>query len=280
MGGGTELPIQVRITVESRTEASQWRLWTVEENTSSARRLSGSSYTFVSRGILADSAGVLSLPRDPGIFLLEAWIRKVPSDSLDVAIPSASGFVIDTSCIQQIPQSGDIVQIQRCSNLAPQMLPSGKDTSHAPDLFSVIRIESESPQRLQILDDNGTQRIQPAEARLWSISTDSAADQTLLFRGRLSRESDGTFRIPVLPGNMRFLIEASTLANAMRTRISTHAKVSTGWTRYMDCMENILSPLPGTVSVHACPELGWNLSGIDSTSTGADVWSVFSLDIP
>lgn len=279
MGGGTELPIQVRITVESRTEAKQWRLWTVEENTNAARHLLGSSYTFVSRGILEDSAGVLSLPSDPGLFLLEAWVGKSPADSLDVAIPSLPGFSIDTSCMQAVPRSGDIVQVRRCMSFEARQMPSGRDSAHAPDMFSVLRIEGESPQRLQILDDAGSLRLLPAEARLWSISTDSGDDQTLLFRGRLSREADGTFRLPVLQGHRRFLIEAATKANSMRSRISTRTRISTGWTRYMECMENILSPLPGTFSVHGCPDLGWNLSGLDSASVGADIWSAFSLDI-
>lgn len=279
-GGGTELPLQVRITVDSRVEASEWRLWSIEETPSAARGGASGAYTFVSRGILADSAGVLSIPSDPGLFLLEAWVDAPPGDSLDVARASQPGFAIDSDCIQQVPLSGDIVRVQLCTNLDSRMLPSGTDSLHRPDQSSIIRIEGRDPQRLQLLDDAGASRLQPAEARLWSISTEANSDQTLLFRGRLSREADGTFRIPVLSGNTRYVLEASSTAGAMPTRISTHVRVPNGWNRYVMCSESVLSPLPAIVSVHSCPDLNWKLSSTDSTEGGADIWSVFSLDVP
>lgn len=278
-GGGTELPIQVRIIVDSRMEAAEWRLWTVEETTVAARG-AFASYSFVSKGILKDSAGVLALPGDPGVFLLEAWVHRTPSDSIQVAIPSPIGFAIDSSCIQSVPMSGEIVHVDACSGMDKKLLPSGTDTTHRPDQVSLIRIEGRSPQRIQILDDAGVTRLTPAEARLWSISTDTGDDQILRFRGRLSRESDGSFRIPVMQGNTRYVIESSRNSGALPPRIATHVRVSTGWTRYLVCMENILPPLPGTISVHDCPELGWTLSGSDSEHGGADQWSAFSLDIP
>lgn len=278
-GGGTELPIQVRITVDSRMEATQWRLWTIEEAPLAARGAVG-SYSFVSKGILKDSAGVLALPGDPGVFLLEAWVDRTPSESIQVAIPSPIGFAIDSSCIQPVPLSGEVVHVEVCSGMDKKLLPSGADTTHRPDQVSLIRIEGRTPQRIQILDDAGIERLTPAEARLWSISTDTGDDQILRFRGRLSRESDGSFRIPVMQGNTRYVIESSRNAGGMPTRIATHVRVTTGWTRYLVCMENILPPLPGTISVHDCPELGWSLSGSDSLHRGADLWSAFSLDIP
>lgn len=278
-GGGTELPLQVRISVSSRVEAKEWRLWSVEERPVAARGASA-GYVFVSRGILRDSAGILDLPGDPGIFLLEAWVRSSASDSLDVSVIPQAGFRLDSTCIQPVPLSGEIVRVELCTSMPVGLLPSGRDTAHAPDRLSILRIEGRAPQRLQILDDPGVVRQQPLEARLWSVSNDTTDDQTLLFRGRLTRESDGTFRMPVRKGSERFVIEASRSADALPSRIASHVQVSSGWTRFLRCGESILAPLPPTFSVHECPELDWMLSGSDSTHAGADLWSVFSLSVP
>jgi len=278
-GGGTELPLQVRISVSSRVEAKEWRLWSVEERPLAARGTSA-GVLFVSRGILHDSAGVLDLPGDPGIYLLEAWVKDAANDSLDVSVIPSSDFRIDSNCIQRVPLSGEIVRVELCTSIPASQLPSGRDSAHAPDRLTILQIEGRAPQRLQILDDPGVVRQQPLEARLWSISNDTSDDQTLLFRGRLTRESDGTFRMPVKKGNERFVIEASRASDALPTRIASHVQVTSGWTRFLRCGETILAPLPPTFSVHECPELGWMLSGTDSTHAGADLWSVFSLSIP
>lgn len=278
-GGGTELPIQVQITVISSAEAKEWRLWSVEERPLAARGASG-TYDFISRGILHDSAGILDLPSDPGIFLLEAWVDRNPADSLDVSVASQAGFTINPSCIQSVPLSGEIIQVELCTSIPLRLLPSGRDTAHAPDRLSILRIEGRSPQRLQILDDPGIVRQLPMEARLWSVSNDTSDDQTLVFRGRLNRESDGSFRMPVKKGNEQFVIEASRATNVMPSRIASRVTVSSGWTRYLRCGESILAPLPPTFSVHECPDLDWKLSGTDSSHAGADMWSVFSLAIP
>lgn len=278
-GGGTELPIQVRISVSSRVEAKEWRLWSVEERPVAARGVSA-GFVFVSRGLLRDSAGILDLPGDPGIYLLEAWVMGATSDSLDVSVTPNADFRIDSTCIQRVPLSGEIVRVELCTSIPKGQLPSGRDSAHAPDRLSILQIEGHAPQRLQILDDPGVVRQQPLEARLWSISNDTTDDQTLLFRGRLTRETDGTFRMPVKKGNERFVIEASRSADALPTRIASHAQVSSGWTRFLRCGETILAPLPPTFSVHECPELGWKLSGTDSARSGADLWSVFTLSIP
>lgn len=278
-GGGTELPIQVRISVESRVQAAEWRLWSVEESPAAARGAAG-AYTFVSRGVLRDSAGVLALPNDPGVYLLEAWVKSRPGDSLDVAVASHAGFAIDSSCVQVVPASGEIVRVQQCRGQDMSLLPSADDSIHAPDQLSVLRIEGRTPQRIQLLDDAGTARLLPAEARLWQISTDTADDQILIFGGRLARESDGTFRLPVQHGSTRYVLEAASGAGAMPTHVRTRIAMGSGWTRYLRCEENILPPLPGTISVHDCPDLDWQLSGHDSAHVGAGMWSAFSTHLP
>lgn len=279
-GGGTELPISVQIYVGAQARA--WRLWSVEETPAvAARGQDGSGYTFVSRGVLRDSAGMLDLPTAPGTFLLEAWINHSPSAYLTIARPAAAGFAIDPSCVQTIPLDGQIISTRVCPTIDRLAAPSGlDDTSTAPDRLTLIRIGGTQVQRVQILDDAGTRRLQPVEARLWSVSTDTSEDQTLVFRGRLQRENDGTFRLPTTRGSIRYVIEASDSARALPPVVPAHAQMDSGWSRYLLCQENILTPLPGTLSVHACPGLDWTPSGRDSTHVGAGIWSVFSLDLP
>jgi len=278
-GGGTELPIQVRIYVEVPTQATAWRLWSVEESprTASTQTI---GYSFVSRGVLKDSSGVLSIPNSPGTFLLEAWTRTTPSDSLAVVRDAPAGFAIDSSCIQSIPLDGQIFHTQACPQMRPATAPSGQDTARAPDRITMLRIPGGEVQRVQILDDAGARKLLPAEARLWSISTDPAEDQTLVFRGRLARESDGSFHFPTERGKVRYVVEAAETEGVLPTTIRSHAKMDEGWSRYLACQENILPPLPGTLSVHACPDLGWMPSGKDSAHSGANLWSVFATDLP
>lgn len=277
-GGGTELPIQVRIYVDA--EANAWRLWTIEDGGTSAARGEASRGAFVSRGILRDSAGILALPATSGTFLLEAWVDNTPPDSLVVIHEIPEGFKIEESCVQAVPLDGNIVRTQVCPGLDRSLAPSATDSASRPERLTLIRIQGRNEQRVQILADAGDARILPAEARLWEVSSDSGQDQTLLFRGVLDRESDGTLRLPTRSGFGRFLIEASTSAGSLPRSIPARATASTGWTRFMDCQESILSPLPPTLSVHSCPGLDWHLSGTAAGAKGADLWSVFSLSLP
>lgn len=277
-GGGTELPIQVRIYVDA--EANAWRLWTIEEGSATAARGEASRGSFVSRGVLRDSAGILALPATSGTFLLEAWVKNTPPESLVVVHEIPEGFLLDESCIQAVPLDGNIVRTQVCPGLDRSLAPSAADSASRPERLTLIRIEGRKDQRVQILADAGDAKILPAEARLWEVSTDSGQDQTLLFRGVLDRESDGSLRLPTRSGFGRFLIEASTTAGSLPRSIPARATATTGWTRFMDCQESILSPLPPTLSVHSCPGLDWRLSGNGPGTEGADLWSVFSLSLP
>lgn len=276
-GGGTELPIQVRIYVDA--DANAWRLWTIEEESTPSAEASAPR-AFVSRGILQDSAGILSLPATPGTFLLEAWIHNTPPESLEVVHDIPDGFQLDKSCIQSVPMDRNIVRTQVCPGLDRSLAPSSLDSASRPERLTIIRIEGNQIQRVQILDDAGGARLQPAEARLWEVSPDSSQDQTLLFRGVLDRESDGSFRLPTRSGFGRFLIEAASTRGVLPRTVPAQATVGTGWTRFMDCQESILPPLPPTLSVHSCPGLDWTLSGSGSTAKAADLWSVFSLSLP
>lgn len=276
-GGGTELPIQVRIYVDA--EAKAWRLWTIED-TPSAGRGSATGRNFISRGILRDSAGILSLPATAGTFLLESWVNNNPPESLVVVHAIAEGFRLDETCIQAVPLDRSIVRTQVCPGLDRSLAPSATDSASRPERLTLIRIEGQRVQRVQILDDAGGARLDPVEARLWEVSRDSGQDQTLHFRGVLDRESDGTLRLPTSNGFHRYLIEAAGNGGALPRSISTSATVQSGWTRFMDCQESILPPLPTTLSIHSCPGLDWTLSGTGETSPGANLWSVFSLDLP
>lgn len=276
-GGGTELPIQVRIYVDA--EANAWRLWTIEEGGTSAARGSAGR-TFISRGVLRDSAGILALPATSGIFLLEAWVRNTPPESLVVIHDIPDGFRIDASCIQSVPLDGNIVRTQVCPGLDRSLAPSATDSASLPERLTLIRIEGPIDQRLQILDDAGDAKLLPAEARLWEVSSDPTQDQTLLFRGVLDRESDGSLRLPTRSGFGRYLIEASSTSGALPRSIPARATATAGWTRFMDCQESILAPLPRTLSVHSCPGLDWHLSGTAAGAAGADLWSAFSLSLP
>jgi len=279
-GGGTELPISVQIYVGAQAQA--WRLWSVEETPAvAARGLESSGLTFVSHGVLRDSAGVLDLPATPGIFLLEAWVSHSPSRYLTIARPAVPGFALDSSCVQSIPLDGQIVSTRVCPSLDRFAAPSGlDDTATAPDRLTLIRIGGTRIQRVQIFDDPGRQRLKPAEARLWSVSTDTSEDQTLVFRGRLQLENDGTFRLPTTRGSIRYVIEASDSAGSLPPVVPARAQMDSGWSRYLACQENIVTPLPGTLSVHACPGLDWTPSGRDATHSGAGIWSVFSINLP
>lgn len=273
-GGGTELPIQVRIY--GAAEAKAWRLWSIQETEVAGR----ATLQLTSRGNLQDSGGVLSLPANPGTYLLEAWTTRLPADSLPVRFTPSAGFALDPSCLQTIPQDGELHYTQFCSALDPLQAPSGRDSATAADRLTLVRIEGQSIQRLQILDDPGTRRLLPAEARLWSVSTDPGSDQTLEFRGVLERESDGTFRFPVVRGTVRWVIEAASDPDVLPVRISQRSRIDSGWSRFVHCQEGVLAPLAAVLSVHACPDLGWPLSGRDSARGGADLWSVFSTTLP
>lgn len=277
-GGGTELPIQVRIYVDA--EANAWRLWTIEEDGPSAARGGSGERTFVSRGVLRDSAGILALPATSGVFLLEAWVHNTPPESLVVVHDIPDGFRIEASCIQSVPLDGNIVRTQVCPGLDRTLAPSAGDSASLPERLTLIRIEGRNDQRVQILADAGDAKLLPAEARLWEVSTDSAADQTLLFRGVLDRESDGSLRLPTRSGFGRFLIEAAAKPGALPRSIPARATETAGWNTFKDCQEDILPPLPQTLSVHSCPGLDWHPSGTAAGASGADLWSVFSLSLP
>lgn len=277
-GGGTELPVQVRIFVDA--EAKAWRLWTIREADTLAARGAGSAGAFVSRGILRDSAGILSLPATSGTFLLEAWVDNEPPESLVVIHEIPNGFRIDPSCVQTVPVDGDIVRTQVCPGLDRSLAPSAIDSASRPERLTLIRIEGRLQQRVQVLADAGDSKLLPAEARLWEVSSDSSQDQTLLFRGVLDREADGSFLLPTRSGFGRYLIEASAKAGSLPRSIPAQATVRAGWTRFMDCQESILAPLPPTLSVHSCPGLDWHPSGTSDGASGADLWSAFSLNLP
>ncbi len=273
-GGGTELPIQVRIY--GAAQAKAWRLWDVQEVEVAGR----TSLHFTSHGSLQDSGGVLALPSSPGTYLLEAWTSRMPSDTLPVRSSAAPGVVLDPACLQIIPQDGELHQAQFCTSLDPTLSPSGADSATAADRLTLVRIEGQTIQRLQILDDLGSRRMLPGEARLWSVSAQPGADQTLDFRGILRRESDGTFRFPVVRGTVRWVIEAATNPEDLPLRIAQRTRIDSGWSRFVACQEGVLPPLPSILSVHACPDLGWTPSGRDRGQAGADLWSVFSTTLP
>jgi hypothetical protein len=82
-GGGTELPLQVRISVSSRVEAKEWRLWSVEDRPVAARGTSAGVLSFPAGSCTIRPASSIC-PEIPAIYLLEAgsrMLRTTPSMS-------------------------------------------------------------------------------------------------------------------------------------------------------------------------------------------------------
>ncbi|MCB9496449.1 MAG: hypothetical protein H6686_06135 [Fibrobacteria bacterium] len=274
-GGGTELPVQVRIY--GSVNAKAWRLWSVEDVDPGT----GAPDTrFLSRGVLRDSGGVLVLPNSPGVYLLEGWTRFEPDDSISVSVSSGRTLALDSQCIETIPQDGEIHFTTPCGSMKTSESPSGLSGASAPDQVTLVRLAGAPPQSLQVLSDNGSAKILVQEARLWSIGSDTLGRPTLSFRGALTSSGSGEFDFPPLRGKTTYLLEGSTKATSLGRKVPARIRLDSTWSRTSSCLETILPPLPRVLSVHMCPGLGVSPSGAASDSQGADIWSVFTTDIP
>ena len=276
-GGGTELPgpsaspIRVFVLVSpsddsqpsaatTRVLARQWRLWSVQP-------LSADSSALESRGLLADSSGVLTLPPDSGTFLVEAWTNAIPPDSIDLRIVVATSKLPNSAnCLTSLAAGPAPSSVRGCtqSQQGSPSSASGFVGSQLPDVVTMVHIPGNPFHQFMIVGTRGGDTLKLGETRLWKM------DASLTFRGLLRRGSTPTPELPTLSSRESYLIEAWKTAGAAPSRIATHVVMDSLRSAYESCVVTMGDPLPATLVLHQCPLPAPNLSG---GATPPDFWA-------
>lgn len=267
-GGGTELPspIQVMIVriVDSGKDsqpttidpekvlvaARQWRLWDVQT-------VSDDSSLLESRGLLVDSAGVITLPPDSGTFLVEAWTNATPPDSLDLRLRVATTALPPANCLTTLAKGTTPTTVRSClqAGLNSPSYHSGNRGANLPDVVTMVRIPGIPVHRFRILGASGD-TLPVGESRLWQLN---ASD--LSFRGIMRQKSSPFPELPTLRTRQTFVLETWSRVGLASSRVA--AKVDTGsfGEALRNCVVRMGNPLPEVLTLHACPLAPLNLSG-------------------
>lgn len=263
-GGGTELPGPIRVYVmadplqdqspsqnTTLVAARQWRLWGLGSR-------SVDSTTLESRGLLADSSGIVTLPPDSGTYLVEAWTKTDPPDSVDLRMKIANSDLPTSNCLNVLRAGSTPNSIHGCTqvrNASPSAI-SHFGSANLPDVLTMVRIPGNPSHQFRILgvvEDT----LPMGEARLWKWNGTS-----LIFRGLLKHTGATTTELPTLSTNDSFVVEAWRNPGEGSLRIPT---ISTMSHSQMDslsaCKTAYTDPLPGTLTLHQCGLATANPSG-------------------
>ncbi len=267
-GGGVEVPgpanspIQIFLIANPKegsgstqvVGARQWRLWGVGSQTSDSTRLE-------SRGILTDSAGVITLPPDSGTFLVEAWMNSsdhTPPDSLDVQVQVANSSLPDpTKCLTTISNQSAPNRVPGCTegiSHSPSTQ-AGSGPLQAPDIVTMVTIPGIPIHKFRMLGRVTGDTLVMGESRLW-LMNDSG-----MFRGVLKQGSLTSSDFPTLSPRDSFVVEAWIRPGDAPRRIATKVKSLVMSKAFESCVERIGDPLPNPVILHACPTIAPNFSG-------------------
>jgi hypothetical protein len=275
-GGGTELPLQVYVipadgsAPAARVQGKEWRLWSVEDSAGYAQ--------FVSRGVLADSNGIITLPFDPGMYLVEGWKSQRPNSDLPVTLTAARSAALDTSCLTNLTSGATTVGLRACTQVDSSLAPSWKigATTSKPELVTLVRLPERGSRFLDIRRSDNNARETIAEARLWEVVN----GDSLQFAGRLRIEPDSGLRIPVLSGKHKYVLEFAGKAGMLPNRIPSRQPPPEQYAKAIDCWETIVPPLNERLTVHSCPDLTLRPSQTDSVHPGATGSAYFSITTP
>lgn len=270
-GGGTELPIQVYllqtdIEGAARVSASELRLWSIEE--------SGGSTTFVSRGVLDDSLGIVTLPNDPGLYLIEAWDDTLSAPpQAPVAVAASAAFRIDSSCLAVL-NGTETTAIGLCQDSPDSSLPSfdAADTSSAPSHVAMLKIAGRVAHRIRIVSGSDGTLYTPSEARLWTV----VEGDSLRFGGRLRSDGSGRFQLPTRPAGTIQVVEYALSDTSLANQVVTRQILSTGGKDLVAACTDTLSSgdLPDQIDLPACT-LGTLLPSSTDSIHEADGMAVF-----
>jgi hypothetical protein len=264
-GGGTELPgpsIQIFVMVDglgdpstnpgpTRVAARQWRLWGVQSQTADSTNLE-------SRGLLSDSSGIVTLPPDSGTYLVEAWTKSVPPDSLDLRLKLAnSDLPSSPNCLNVIVPGSTPTSIKGCTqnlSTSPSAV-SHLGTANLPDVLTMVRIPGVPSHQFRIIGRTGD-TLPMGEVRLWKWNG------SFTFRGILKQTGNVTAELPTLAANESFVVEAWRKAGVGPTRIATTAQMDTSQASPLGaCKTPYTDPLPSVLTLHECPLAISNPSG-------------------
>ncbi len=271
VGGGTELPspIQVYVVKSSdpkgdtdkasvRVLARQWRLWDVVSQ-------EGDSATLESRGLLVDSAGIVTLPPDSGTYLVEAWTVTTPPESLDVHLHVATANLpMADSCLNRISNQSAPSALRSCPSPTQSASRISASAPHSPDIYAMVRIAGTPRHRFRLLGiQNDTLPL--GEARLWWNA------DTAVFRGILKPGSPLVQELPSLATRERFVIEGWNHSGIAPNRIASHVVRTIPDSVYDRCVVRPAAPLPAVLTLYACDLGPLNLSG---GSVPPDHWAI------
>lgn len=264
MGGGTELPSPIQVYVvkipgskgdtqattgiSARVLARQWRLWDVVSQ-------STDSTTLESRGLLVDSAGIVTLPPDSGTYLVEAWTVTAPPESLDVRLRVATASLpLADSCLNRISSLSAPNGIRSCPSPSTSASRISATPPHSPDVYAMVQISGTPRHHFRLLGiQNDTLPL--GEARLWWNA------DTAVFKGILKQGSPLVQEIPSLFAMERFVIEGWNHSGSAPNRIASHVVQKIPDSVYDRCVVRPAAPLPDVLTLYSCDLAPLNLSG-------------------
>lgn len=270
VGGGTELPspIQVMIirysnsdTIDSVTippdsnvlvAARQWRLWDLQTMDSDSTLLE-------SRGLLTDSSGVITLPPDSGTFLVEAWTKVDPPDSVDVRIRVATADLpLSSNCMTTLVKGSKPVSIRSCNQdkiSSPSSL-SGVDPSRLPDVVTLVHLPGLPVHRFRMLDVS-EDTLPIGESRLWQLDHGK-----LSFRGIMKQNLSKFPDFPTLFHGETFILETWDREGMANARVAAKVDGAAVAQAANSCVIiRFGNPLPEILTLHECNLQPINLSG-------------------
>lgn len=251
-GGGTELPGPIRVyvikteskgqdtnTAAARVLAREWRLWDLVAK-------DADSTTLESRGVLVDSQGIVTLPADSGTYLVEAWNRTSPPDSVDVLkrLPN-SRIPTDDSCLNNLGRSDAPSSLRTCG----EGVGSTPDAQRSPDILAMVRIPGKSRYSFRLLAWNNDDTLSLGEVRLWSFSR---TDSVSVFKGLLRKDLVTQFELPRLEPDRYYAFEAWDNAGAAPNRVATRSHRVPSNEVLSSCAVQPADPLPKVLTLFEC----------------------------
>jgi hypothetical protein len=236
--------------------ARQTRIWSVDsQNTDSVH--------LTSRGLLADSSGILQLAPDSGTFLLESWIDRDGPESLSLHATVPANSFPGNSCLQMLGRGGSLQKLRSC---ADTMNPSSSEAgSSHPELVALVRVSGGPTHPFRML--RGDTTLQLSEIRLWSLSL----GDSLVFRGVLHTGGGSIGQLPTLMETSRFVIQGWSRSTVAPRRIQVRRATTlpdSVWSGIHACALNLAAFGTKVTTLYTCPEGSAPMPG-DS----ADFWS-------
>jgi hypothetical protein len=270
--GGTELPNPLQVvyilpggsntSTDLNVAGVQWRVWET------------SGTDLLSRGTaISDSQGQITLPNQNGVWVLEGWRSKKPSQ---VPVKVTMNRAIPDSCLDSVASGQGVLPSHKCLELTA---PSQESATVAPTMLSVVRLSNGlAPVHMKMLNPSGNLQAQLVRARLWRLGS----SDSLRFEGELSIDASGDVLMPRPLENSSYLLEAwqgsGTVAGFVNEAVPFSAAFPSSFSSYVDCLEMPVLPASGgTFSVHACDGLGAAPSLVGHAGTTPDLWGTFKL---